>query len=153
MSDKVAWVRKSAFESLGSFNLEPSPLVPLLRQGFSDPDPAVRDSAYWGWSELYEREKLDDEVVVPPVIAALADPAVQIRLRAVISLGRIVNLRIEGRPPDRERFPHPPQPSFEESMTKVVPALNRALSDPDPSVRIQAAHVLKEIAGYTRRRN
>lgn len=122
----------------------PEPALAGLKRALADPDPGVRSAA----AEVASRRR-DGDTLADPLIAALSDPAVDVRIAATRSLGalavasafaplqphlshesaelRLHTLRALGRI-DRDR-------------TAALPELARLAADPDPRVAAAAGEL------------
>ena len=149
MTDPSVDVRQKAAWELGSLGvLHPetqSDVAPILtRLLASREDPRVRSKAAWGMWYLGVDQRRhppgSGPDVVPALVAALRDPAVEVRRTAARVLGSTAT-DIQARPIS----------SWEQRKASIIPALEEALTDKSNVVREESARALFSLGQRPRR--
>jgi HEAT repeat protein len=127
-----------------------------LRDGLTSDQPIVRREALRSLGKLRERASLDPQIVIPPLLTALADPEPSVREVAATYLG-IVRDDPQTEVPGLVEALHDGEASVRQAAAvalgsygdqaeSAIPALKIAAADPDETVQREAGRALVQIA-------
>ena len=152
LSDSNPEVRSNAAEALGKMGEVAKEAIPQLGEKLSDQDPRVRSSAAEALGEMGEEAKQ----AIPQLIEKLSDQHPSVRSSAAEALGKMG-------PSAKETISQLTQMAFSDSegfvrsfaaialgnmgeaAKQAIPYLIKALSDPNPDIRSNAALTLAEM--------